>query len=88
MPELPHRAALVGPPRPVRCDVPGEVIAAFRDGLHEWDATLDPVPALSDEIARAHHALGAWSTPERPDGGPSMTPPSGAIQEFLFRSRS
>ncbi|MGY4103435.1 hypothetical protein ACW2Q0_28310 [Nocardia sp. R16R-3T] len=90
--ELPHRTALEGPPRPVNCDVPREVIAAFRDGLTEWDTTrsLIPSPAQGDEIARAHVALSEWAAPERPDGGPSsMTPPSGAtqIREFLARSR-
>lgn len=91
--DLPHRTAIKGPPRPVHCDVPAEVIARYRDHLTAWDTTrgLIPSPARGDEIDRANAALSEWATPERPDGGPSSTtPPSGAtqIQEFLTRSRS
>lgn len=90
--DLPHRTALEGPPRPVRCDVPAEVIARYRDGLERWDITADPTPVPRDEIERTRRlALAACAAPERPGGGPSSkTPPPGAtqIQEFLARSRS
>ena len=84
--DLPHRAALVGPPGRVRCDVPGDVLAAVRDGLNGWDTTLDPTPVPLAEIERARqHALAACAAPERPDGGMTNCSPSGAIQEFLSR---
>lgn len=89
--ELPQRTAFVGPYRPVLCDVPGEVIAQFRDALNELDTTTDPIssPAPTEEIARAHHTLAAWATPERPGGGvDACPPPPGAPTAFFVRDRS
>ncbi|MEU6191479.1 hypothetical protein [Nocardia sp. NPDC047038] len=34
---LPQRPALVGPLRPVSCDVPPELLGRFLDALGDWD---------------------------------------------------
>ncbi len=36
---LPHRASLVGPPRPVFCDAEPEVLVRYLDALGDWDVT-------------------------------------------------